>query len=305
MIISVVIPCYNVQDYLAECLDSVFAQSYSFIEVICIDNNSTDDTYQLLQKTKKRYPTLIIDKETMPGAPAARNKGLSLAMGEWIQFLDADDLLLPNKIQHQIDLIQQHDGQAPFIASAYFLQEITRKKRVKMVEEDTWKALFTTKLGITSANLFRKSCLQELGGWNTNLQSSQEYELMFRMVQTYGAPLVDSVPFTIIRERASGQISQRNPLKRLVVYEELRSEILKYLYQNNRKYFLANSFFFTSKYILVLNRISEYDKFLAEEKLNVFLKSYNGTMSFGIKNILKIIKLKCKLFKARKISNTL
>ena len=105
MLVSIVIPCYNVQEYLAECLDSIFAQSYPFLEVICIDNNSTDETYRLLQKTKQKYPTLIIDKESMPGAPAARNKGLALAKGEWIQFLDADDLLLPAKIEHQLNMV--------------------------------------------------------------------------------------------------------------------------------------------------------------------------------------------------------
>jgi glycosyltransferase involved in cell wall biosynthesis len=82
MLVTIIVPCFNVKEYITECLDSVFVQTYTNIEVICIDNNSTDDTYQFLEKLKQKYPTLLIEKETMPGAPAARNKGLALANGE-------------------------------------------------------------------------------------------------------------------------------------------------------------------------------------------------------------------------------
>jgi glycosyltransferase involved in cell wall biosynthesis len=244
---------------LAECLDSVFAQTYDNIEVICIDNNSTDDTYQLLEKLKQKFPTLIIDKETMPGAPAARNKGLSLAKGEWIQFLDADDLLLPNKIEHQIDLLQHHDIQVPFVAAACLLQDITQKQRVKKEEEDTWKALFTTRLGNTCANLFRRTHLQESGGWNTKLQSSQEYELMFRLVQSYGAPLIDSEPLTIIRERASGQISQRNPKEKWKQYIQLRVDMISYLKSDLSVYFKLNESWFNQELFKAIRFLFPYD----------------------------------------------
>ncbi len=106
MLVSVVIPCYNVEDYIEECIHSAFAQTHKPIEVICIDNNSTDNTWQKLKQLQEKYPSLLIDKELKPGAPAARNKGLALSKGEWIQFLDADDLLLPEKIEHQAKLLQ-------------------------------------------------------------------------------------------------------------------------------------------------------------------------------------------------------
>ncbi|WP_234408798.1 glycosyltransferase family 2 protein [Marinilabilia salmonicolor] len=75
MFISIIIPAYNVSPYIEECIHPAFAQTYPHIEVICIDNNSTDDTWQKLEQLKQQYPQLIIDKELKPGAPAARNKG--------------------------------------------------------------------------------------------------------------------------------------------------------------------------------------------------------------------------------------
>lgn len=106
MLISIIIPAYNVEVYIKECIHSAFAQTHKPIEVICIDNNSTDNTWQKLKQLHEKYPSLLIDKELKPGAPAARNKGLALSKGEWIQFLDADDLLLPEKIEHQAKLLQ-------------------------------------------------------------------------------------------------------------------------------------------------------------------------------------------------------
>ena len=71
MLISLIIPAHNVAPYIEECIHSAFAQTYSHIEVICIDNNSSDDTWKKLEQLKQQYPQLIIDKELKPGAPAA------------------------------------------------------------------------------------------------------------------------------------------------------------------------------------------------------------------------------------------
>ena len=106
MLISIIIPAYNVEVYIEECIHSAFAQTYNPIEVLCIDNNSTDNTWQKIKQLQETYPSLLIEKELKPDATAARYKGLSLSKGEWIQFLDADDLLLPEKIEHQAKLLQ-------------------------------------------------------------------------------------------------------------------------------------------------------------------------------------------------------
>src|SRR5690554_6456801 len=115
MLISIIIPAYNVVDYIEECIHSAFAQTYKPIEVLCIDNNSTDNTWQKIKQLQETYPSLLIEKELKPDATAARYKGLSLSKGEWIQFLDADDLLLPEKIEHQVDLLR-NNNEAGFIA---------------------------------------------------------------------------------------------------------------------------------------------------------------------------------------------
>ena len=97
--ISVVIPCYNVENYIIECLDSILHQSYEPEEIIIVDNNCTDKTIEIAENHLhgSTIKSLFI-KETKQGAPYARNKGYKMASSNWIQFLDADDTLLKDKL---------------------------------------------------------------------------------------------------------------------------------------------------------------------------------------------------------------
>ena len=102
-LISVIIPCYNSEEYLEECIQSVLAQSYTNYEIICIDNNSKDSTPQILKRLQAAHPDKIfLKKENKQNASAARMNGLSTARGEVIQFLDSDDLILEEKFETQI-----------------------------------------------------------------------------------------------------------------------------------------------------------------------------------------------------------
>ncbi|MCB0473733.1 MAG: glycosyltransferase family 2 protein [Flavobacteriaceae bacterium] len=241
MLISVIIPCYNVTSYIDECLDSIMSQIHPNIEIICIDNNSSDQTYRSIQNYKARYPdfNLKLIKEKKPGASAARNTGLTIAKGDWIQFLDADDLLLPTKISHQLKLLEA-DSSNDFIAGACIRQTVDGQQRNIFPEPaDPWLALLSVTLGNTCANLFRRSALEEIGGWNETLQSSQEYDLMFRLLRAGDKVLYDREPLTIIRERAKGSISQVD-----ILGNNLRR--LEHLCQI-RDYFKTNGF--TRKYL--------------------------------------------------------
>src|SRR5690554_637748 len=164
MLISIIIPAYNVEDYIEESVHSAFAQTYKPIEVICIDNNSTDNTWSKLQTLKTAIPSLIITKELTPGACAARNKGIELSKGEWLQFLDADDTLLPEKIEHQIKYITTGIS---LIAAASFTQAGNIRNEVKVHTNNTiWENLAKVNLGNTCSNLFSRKHITEVSGWD-------------------------------------------------------------------------------------------------------------------------------------------
>ena len=88
--ISVILPCYNVGKYIAKCLDSLVNQTLADIEIICVDDKSTDDTVSIIKTYKDKRIKLVSHKKNM-GAGASRNDGLKIATGEYISFIDPDD----------------------------------------------------------------------------------------------------------------------------------------------------------------------------------------------------------------------
>jgi glycosyltransferase involved in cell wall biosynthesis len=266
ILISIIIPCYNVQDYIEECVESVFSQTYKHIEVICIDNNSTDQTWVKLEKLQVVYPSLVIDRELKPGAPAARNKGLKMSKGEWIQFLDADDLLLPEKIEHQMRIIYENPD-CSFIAGSCLKRDLSGNNTVnKPVEQNPFKSLFATQLGNTCANLWSRYVIEAIHGWNETLKSSQEADLMFRLLQQNDNVAFDYEPLTIVREREIGQISQRTPHKKWLVYLDRRIAIVDWLKKNQPAYYQKEETYFLKNLFHFIRLVAKYDLALADKK---------------------------------------
>lgn len=227
MLVSVIIPCYNVEKYIAECIESVVAQTHKHIEIICVDNNSTDKTWDILCQLKEKYQ-IVLEKEFKVGASAARNKGLSIAQGDWIQFLDADDLLLPSKIEHQLYLIQGKN--VGFVAGAWKNRALNGiDKNVIQFHHNIFIAVFKSQSGNTCSNLWSKQSLNLVNGWDENLKSSQEADLMMRIALHGSSFVADNEVLTIVRERENGQISQINSLDNLTRFIEVRLHYLNKL----------------------------------------------------------------------------
>ncbi len=270
-------------EYIEACLDSVRTQTYPHLEVICVDNNSTDDTYQTIESYKKKYVDFPITllKEAKPGASAARNAGLRTATGEWIQFLDADDLLEPEKIIHQLELLKKAKDTA-LVAGTYYRQyQNGHRQLFRPNEPDKWLALPQVSLGITSANLFRRDALLAINGWREDLKSSQEYDLMFRLLRAGAQVLFDQEPLTIVRERASGSISQvdvlGNNLRRLAHLCEIRDYFLAKQFEQSYLDHVNQSIFQEIRRIYRLNAPLALEKYAELFKAKPKIRSTNGT----------------------------
>lgn len=93
--LSVVVPVYNVENYLSKCLDSILKQTLEDIEIICVNDGSTDGSANILQDYKKKDPRIIVLEQENQGLGAARNTGIRTARGEYIGFVDSDDFIEP------------------------------------------------------------------------------------------------------------------------------------------------------------------------------------------------------------------
>ena len=105
--VSVIIPVFNAQEYINETINSVIKQTYEgSIEIIIIDDHSTDNSFQIVREFES--DSIIVKKNPKKGACAARNYGFQLSTGDYIQYLDADDLLSKNKIRSQMELLMKY-----------------------------------------------------------------------------------------------------------------------------------------------------------------------------------------------------
>lgn len=295
-LVSVVIPCYNVEDYVEECVTSVLEQTYQNIEIICVDNNSEDKTYQKLLELKKKNPHIKVVQELKAGAPVARNTGLKIAKGEWIQFLDADDILLPEKIESNLKHLGEKKNQEGLVIGGYKRVQTKGEYTIQELEKsDPWKALFLSKLGITSCLLFNKRSLDRVGGWNENLKSSQEYTLLFEILKTISFQhiIYDDRVLTLIRDRESGSISKSDPGNNYIRTTQLRCQIINYLQKHKKEYFSEKKHFYYEIIFERIRVISLHNSALSIDLYNNTLPAFYAPNSsrFSGKGFLLMIKL--------------
>jgi glycosyltransferase involved in cell wall biosynthesis len=185
MFVSILIPCRNSERWVAETIESALAQTWSEKEVIVVDDGSTDGSLEAIRSFGDR-----IRWETGPnrGGNAARNRLLELARGEWLQYLDADDYLLPDKLAQQIDFLGVHPTTdvvfSPVIMEHWTETGVHREKLPIPEPHDPWILLARWYLPQTGACLWRRQAILEVGGWKIDQPVCQEHELYLRMLMS-------------------------------------------------------------------------------------------------------------------------
>lgn len=181
--VSILIPCYNAEQWIAQAINSALEQTYPNKEVIVVDDGSSDNSLEII----KSFGDLIYwESQPNQGGNAARNRLLELSTGEWLQYLDSDDYLLPEKIERQINFLSQQP-EADIIcspASGELLQngKTVRRFRPFIEELDSWILLIRWRLPQTGGSLWRKQALIEVGGWKQDQPCCQEHELYSRLL---------------------------------------------------------------------------------------------------------------------------
>ena len=108
--VSVIVPVFNAEIYLASCLDSILTQQYEKLEIICIDDASTDGSLRILTSYQSQDPRIIVIRQPFnQGQSSARNKGLEYANGKYILFVDADDIIAPDLIETSVKYAEEHN----------------------------------------------------------------------------------------------------------------------------------------------------------------------------------------------------
>jgi len=180
-LVSTIIPVYNRPGLLKEAVESVIAQTYRPIEIIISDDGSTDDTPKAAGELVKKYPDEIIYiRNENRGAGPAREAGRQIARGEFIQYLDSDDLLLPRKFEVQIAALREN----PDCGAAYGRTRLVTMdgkvlfdpyKLTGVKIQYLFPRLLVDRWWNTQTPLFRRSVCDEVGSWS-NFRYSQDWE---------------------------------------------------------------------------------------------------------------------------------
>jgi glycosyltransferase involved in cell wall biosynthesis len=228
--VAVVIPCHNVEHHVEAALRSVLVQTHNDLDVVAVDDGSTDGTGAVLQCLAAAFPARFrIITQPNRGGCAARNTGLKATEGAYVQFLDADDVLLPDKIAGQVALAQRERAPALIVGGYRNVYPDGSSKEIRPHVEDAWMALVRTRLGTTTADLWRREDLLRVGGWDEQLASSQDYELAFRLLRTGGRVVWDDRITAEVLKRERGSISRTNELNNWERYIDLRVAVREHL----------------------------------------------------------------------------
>lgn len=195
--VSVIIPTYNYASFIVEAVESVLAQTFKDMEVIVVDDGSTDNTRDVLKRFNGKIIYLYQENR---GAPTARNKGIRAAQGEYLGFLDADDLWMPEKLEIQVPILDQDPEVGLVYANTYNVGALREHQLLSMANKSGGSGRIFTKLlegnFIPSPSvLVRKSCFEEVGLFDDDMGklAAQDWDMWLRIARVYKVVYVDQV----------------------------------------------------------------------------------------------------------------
>lgn len=182
-LVSVIIPCYNHGAYLPEAFASVWQQDYPAVEIIVVDDGSTDTTRQVAQA----YPRVRYFYQTNQGLSAARNTGIAHSAGQYLLFLDADDWLLPGALATNVRYLQQQPALA-FVSGGhdkvFMATGIVRHEATEVLDNHYQRLLQGNYIGMHAAVLYQRWAFQELQ-FDISLRACEDYDVYLRLARAH------------------------------------------------------------------------------------------------------------------------
>ena len=220
--ISVVIPSYNSAAYLSEAIDSALNQTVLPLEVIVINDGSTDETPQILQRYQGRIVAITQENRGLSGA---RNRGIAAATGELIAFLDADDVWLPQKLEKQVACLEEHPRAGFVHTGAHWWNADTGEQSIRVngnlhqLAGACYKEFFAYNRVTVSTIVVRRECLAAVGNFDEGIRrpTTQDYDLCFRIARHHELAYVDE-PLVRYRLHASNFSKQPLPMWEDLLY---------------------------------------------------------------------------------------
>lgn len=183
-LVSIIIPTFNRAQIIGETIESALEQSHRDIEILVVDDGSTDDTDAVIRRFIARDPRVSYHRQENRGVGTARQLGFERSRGAYIQFLDSDDLLSPRKIELQVEALKRDPGAGVAYGPTYFFhdgwQAATPSRRTGESVEKIFPAMVAERIWQTMSPIYRREVCVAAGEW-TALTSEEDWEFDTRV----------------------------------------------------------------------------------------------------------------------------
>jgi len=236
-LVTVIVPAYNASDYISETIESIVNQTYANLEIIVVDDGSTDNTKEIVNSFGSQVK--YIYQKNSGSCASPRNTGLKHAHGEYVTFFDADDVMMPEKIASQVSDLEGNSDAVISISNYWNFTETKRfddhfstcsllRQKLNHSDNGTFQLsseecrgiLLEENFGIASSPLFRTENVKRLGGFEESLKACEDFHLIYRVAMR--GPCILNSHIGFYRRMHDGNMSSDN------------ERMLRYLAQSRR-----------------------------------------------------------------------
>lgn len=226
--VSVITPTYNRGQALIHTLESVLQQTFTDLELIVVDDASTDDTYQVATSLSDARLRVIRHRHNK-GVSGAMNTGIAAAQGEFIAILEHDDWWHPDKLAHQLPLFDNPKVGLVYCGVKFVdAEDSIRRIAIPFKRGDIYQdLLFKSYITTSSSVVVRRECFEKVGGFDEQLQGPQDYDMWIRIARHYQ---LDFVETPLVHFAAYAHVRLNSPKRLIPMYERLEKHFEAYDY---------------------------------------------------------------------------
>ena len=214
--LSVIIPVYNAERHIADAVRSILSECYPSLEIIAVDDGSTDGSAEIL----KSFSEVTYYKQANSGPAAARNLGIRMSKGDFILFLDADDLFPEGKIRQQLSYFEQRPEIEMVMGKSQFFFEDGSSKTVFRFPDETYQVLSV----LLGSGFYRRSVFDKVGLFEESLQFSEDFD-WFNRVRELGIPILVTDDIALYYRRHDTNMTHSMDLVRLKTIQMLKRSL--------------------------------------------------------------------------------
>lgn len=251
-LVSIIMPCYNCEQTIEKTLKSIYEQNFTDFYLYCVNDGSTDKTAEILEHYVKSKPNMVVHHKLNAGQTAAKNDGLKLAQGQYVAFIDSDDLWDSKKLMRQVEYLEQNKQVGLCYTNGFYIDQNDKQQELIGISPQlTGQCLEKIILGnaiVASSVMIRKSILDEVGLFDERLTACENWELWIRFAAKSELAAIDQ-PLVYYRRHANNMSHNLDKMRknRLIVIsinnQSYRQELKNHKKTIKKAYYTAYRFF--------------------------------------------------------------